>query len=145
MTSRLWTLIACALAVAATLLASAPASAQQTAPPKPQKQQTVPITGKWSLLWEGARDNYTGTIEIGDKTGNVFKAKLTLIKSDGTKVTEDADITVTGNEVRIECSNPSVSPWNPDRFYVVRKGNRMEGYSLDSAGQRGRKIVFTKT
>ena len=144
MTSRLWTLIACALA-ATTLLASAPVSAQQTAPAKPQKQQAVPITGKWSLLWEGARDNYTGTIEIGDKTGNVFKGKLTLIKSDGTKVTEDADITVTGNEVRIECSNPSVSPWNPDRFYVVRKGNRMEGYSLDSAGQRGRKIVFTKT
>ena len=74
----------------------------------------------------------------------VFDAKLNLVKSDGSKITEDAKITVTGDEVRIECSNPSVKPWNPDRFYVVHSGNRMEGYSLDTAGQRGQKIVFNK-
>jgi hypothetical protein len=119
----------------ALLCAVAPAAAQQTSF----------ILGKWTLVWEGARDNYTGTLQVSGKSGdNVFKGKLTLIKSDGTNVTEDASITVTGNEVRIECSNPSVTPWNPDRFYVVRKGNRMEGYSLDTAGQRGRRIVFTK-
>jgi len=138
-------LTACVLAFSAALLSLAPVAAQQTPQALPQKQQTVPVTGRWSLLWEGARDNYTGTLEIALKTGNVYKAKLTLIKSDGTKVMEDADVTVTGNEVRIERSHPSVTPWNPDRFYVVRKGNRMEGYSLDTAGQRGRKIVFTKT
>jgi hypothetical protein len=37
-----------------------------------------------------------------------------------------------------------VKPWNPDHFYVVRDGNRMEGYSLDAAGARGRSIVFNK-
>lgn len=107
--------------------------------------QTPFIIGSWNLVWEGARDNYTGTMRV--KAGSkdkVFDGKLNLMKSDGTKITEDAAITVTGNEVRIECSNPSVKGWNPDRFYVVRDGERMEGYSLDTAGQRGRKIVFKR-
>ena len=60
------------------------------------------------------------------------------------KIAEDAKITVSGDEVRIECSNPSFKGWNPDRFYVVRKDDRMEGYSLDTAGQRGQKIVFNR-
>jgi hypothetical protein len=66
------------------------------------------------------------------------------VKSNGAKISEDATITVTGKEVRIECSNPSAERWNPDRFYVVRNENRMEGYSLDTAGQRGNKIVFSR-
>jgi len=107
--------------------------------------QTQFIIGSWSLVWEGARDNYTGTLRVtAGKKEKVFDAKLNLVKSDGSKITEDAKITVTGDEVRIECSNPSVKPWNPDRFYVVHSGNRMEGYSLDTAGQRGQKIVFNK-
>ncbi len=131
------TAVLCALTIAVAFFGSAaPASAQAN----------PFILGTWKLVWEGARDNYTGDLRVAGKTGDtVFKGKLTLVKSDGTKVTEDASITVTGNEVRIECSNPSVTPWNPDRFYVVRKGNRLEGYSLDTAGQRGRKIVFTRT
>jgi hypothetical protein len=103
------------------------------------------IVGTWSLVWEGARDNYTGTLRVvAGKKENLFDAKLNLIKSDGSKIAEDAKVTVTGEEVRIECSNPSLKSWNPDRFYVVRKADRMEGYSLDTAGQRGQKIVFNK-
>ena len=116
-----------------------------TLPAATASAQSEPLLGTWSLVWEGARDNYTGTLAVAKKVGNsVFQAKLTLIKSDGTRVTQDASLTVSGNEIRIECSNPDVKPWNPDRFYVVRAGNRMEGYSLDTAGQRGRKIVFTR-
>jgi hypothetical protein len=107
--------------------------------------QTPFIIGSWGLVWEGARDNYTGTLRVTTgKTEKVFDAKLNLLKSDGSKIAEDAKITVTGDEVRIECVNPSQKGWNPDRFYVVRNGDRMEGYSLDTAGQRGQKIVFNK-
>jgi len=103
------------------------------------------VLGTWSLAWEGARDNYTGTMRVKPgKNEKLFEGKLNLIKSDGTKLSEDATLTVTGDEVRIECLNPSVKGWNPDRFYVVRKGDRLEGYSLDTAGQRGQKIVFNK-
>jgi hypothetical protein len=107
--------------------------------------QTQFVLGTWALVWEGAKDNYTGTMRVAPgKSEKLFDGKLNLIKSDGTKITEDATLTVTGNEVRIECSNPSVNGWNPDRFYVEHKGDRLEGYSLDTAGQRGRKIVFNK-
>jgi hypothetical protein len=107
--------------------------------------QNPSITGTWNLVWEGARDNYTGTMNVTKKINDkLFTAKLNLIMSGGASLTEDASITVTGNEVRIECSNPSRKPYNADRFYVVHDGNRMEGYSLDTAGQRGRKIVFNK-
>lgn len=107
--------------------------------------QTQFVLGTWSLVWEGAKDNYTGTMRVtSGKSEKLFDGKLNLIKSDGSKITEDATLTVTGNEVRIECANPSVKGWNPDRFYVEHKGGRLEGYSLDTAGQRGKRIVFNK-
>ncbi len=113
--------------------------------PKSAVAQSESLVGTWSLVWEGARDNYTGTLTVATKVNDtVYKAKLKLLKSNGDSITEDASITVSGKEIRIECSNPSVKSWNPDRFYVVRDGNRMEGYSLDTAGQRGRKIVLNK-
>jgi len=107
--------------------------------------QTTTLIGQWSLVWEGARDNYTGTLDVTSKINDrVFSGKLHLIKSNGDRITEDASITVAASEVRIECSNPSVQKWDPDRFYLTRTGDRMEGYSLDTGGQRGRKIVLTK-
>lgn len=121
------------------------ATAFALASPDNASAQTPFIVGTWGLVWEGARDNYTGTLRVSaGKSDKVFDAKLNLVKSDGKKIVEDAKITVTNDEVRIECSNPSVKPWNPDRFYVVRKDDRMEGYSLDTAGQRGQKIVFNR-
>jgi len=107
--------------------------------------QTQFVLGTWSLVWEGAKDNYTGTLRVTPgKNEKLFDGKLNLIRSDGSKINEDATLTVTGNEVRIECSNPSVKGWNPDRFYVEHKGDHLEGYSLDTAGQRGKRIVFNK-
>jgi hypothetical protein len=107
--------------------------------------QTQFIVGTWELVWEGAKDNYTGTLRVvAGKNQTVFDGRLNLERSDHSKVSEDAKITVTGDEVRIECLNPSVKTWNPDRFYVERKGDRLEGYSLDTGGQRGKKIVFSK-
>ena len=104
-----------------------------------------PYLATWSLVWQGAQDRYTGKLEVtGNPSPTTYYGKLTLIKSNGHIVTQEANITVTGNEVRIECLNPSDTTWYPDRFYVVRTDKRMEGYSLDTAGQRGSKIVFTR-
>jgi hypothetical protein len=109
------------------------------------RAQADSILGSWSFLWEGARGDYTGTLEVTRRTGDkVYSAKLTVIRADGFTVKQDATVTLEANDVRIECSNPSVPNWNPDRFYVTRSGDAMEGYSLDSAGQRGRKIVFKR-
>ena len=102
------------------------------------------IAGKWAFVWEGARDNYTGNIIIAHRRNNIFGGKLVAVKSDNSVITQDTAITVTGDEVRIECSNPSIKGWNPDRFYLKRTTIGMEGYSLDSAGQRGRKITFKR-
>src|ERR1700733_8092632 len=86
--------------------------------------QTQFVIGTWELVWEGARGNYTGTLRVTPgKNEKVFDGKLNLIRSDSSKIAEDAKITVTGDEVRIECLNPSVKGWNPDRFYVVHKGD----------------------
>lgn len=103
------------------------------------------IAGTWYLDWQGARDHYTGTLRIANRIdAHLYQGTLRLLKSNGTVVTEDANITVNGNEVRVECSRPSVKPWNPDRFYLTIDGDRLEGYSLDTAGQRGSKIAFTR-
>lgn len=116
------------------------------------QQDLAGLIGTWALQWEGARDKYTGTLEVTQQAGdNLYVGLLRLNPSKGGMVQEDARISSTGVEIRIECSNPKVSgrsdltSWNPDRFFVVRDGNRMEGYSLDSAGQRGPKISFKKT
>ncbi|MGO9772189.1 MAG: hypothetical protein ACLPSW_22100 [Roseiarcus sp.] len=132
--SRCLTLL-CAMAIA--LAALGPATTASA--------QTSSLLGTWTLVWQGAQDNYTGTLTVTSKMSNtLFVGRLNLVKSNGAVVSEDASLAVAGQEVRILCSNPSVTPWNPDRFYVVRNGVRMTGYSLDTAGQRGPAIVFTK-
>ncbi len=115
-----------------------------------QAQAQTGIQGNWSFAWLGASDNYSGILEVGAPVNNAaYAGRLTIRPAKGGTVYEDAQITVAGNEVRIECSNPTsadrnTSDWSPDRFYVTLKGNRMEGYSLDAVGRRGSSIVFTR-
>jgi hypothetical protein len=59
-------------------------------------------------------------------------------------VTQEARIVVNGSQVDIECCNPSRRPYNPDRFFVTWRGSTMQGYSVDTAGQRGSQITFTR-
>jgi hypothetical protein len=57
------------------------------------------ILGVWSLSWEGARDNYTGTLNVRERVAtHGFKARLTLHQSGGRTVREDALVTVIGNK-----------------------------------------------
>ena len=108
------------------------------------------LIGNWQIVWTGARDTYTGVLEIVRKQDeNLYVGQVTLTASKGTTVIQDVRITTSDNEIHIECSNlrePSGAKrnYNPDRFFVTLIGNRMEGYSLDTAGQRGPKIVFTR-
>ncbi len=115
----------------------------------PAHAQSPALTGTWVLSWRGARDSYEGTLEIRPATApTLYTGRLLLRASRGGIVNEDASIVVSGNEVRIECSNPTFQgfdSWSPDRFYLTRKGpNRMTGYSLDAMGNRGQAAVFER-
>ena len=114
-------------------------------------QHTRTIVGEWSLNWVGASDTYSGTLQVQRKSnGNVYEGTVTLKPSKGGTVTEDATITVNHSDVSIECSNPRVvdkpgtTTWYPDRFYLVRAGGNMGGYSLDTNGQRGPRVTLTR-
>jgi len=114
-------------------------------------QQTATVMGNWNVAWTGARDVYTGLLEVRQKTAdNLYEGIITLHPSKGGTVTEKVAVSVVGSDVRIECSDPlpvdvpGTSSWNPDRFYVSWTADRMQGYSLDAIGQRGSQITFTR-
>jgi hypothetical protein len=108
-------------------------------------QEGPDIMGNWSLTWQGARDTYAGRLDVLRRTGpNRYYGKVTLLPSRGQMVTQEARIFVNGSQVDIECYNPSRRPYNPDRFFVTWRGNIMQGYSVDMAGQRGSQITFTR-
>ena len=107
--------------------------------------QSRSLTGNWSFAWQGAQDDYTGTLAITTRVNdNSYRGRLVLRRSSGGTVTQNASIAVQGDQVSIIGSNPSVKTWNPDRFYVKLSGNSMEGFSRDAAGQQGKRIVFTR-
>ncbi len=87
---------------------------------------------------------------VRKQNDNLYFGKVTLTASNGGTVIQDVRVTTVNAEIHIECSNPrepsgAKRNYNPDRFFVTLSGNRMEGYSLDTAGQRGPKIVLTRT
>jgi len=120
------------------------------AAPRIDVAQISTLVGSWSLDWHGAEDTYSGTLQItASGQANLFFGLLTLRPSTGGTVIEDARITTVDEKVHIECSNPRFSSiawatWNPDRFFVTISGDRMEGYSVDTQGKTGSRIVFTR-
>jgi len=52
-------------------------------------------------------------------------------------VSFDGLLTIKGDNVVIHCSNPTVSWWVTDDFYLKLRNDVMEGYSVDKAGRRG--------
>jgi hypothetical protein len=52
-------------------------------------------------------------------------------------VSFDGVMNIDGNDVVIHCSNPTVSWWVTDDFYLKWSKDVMEGYSVDKTGRRG--------
>ena len=108
-------------------------------------QSRTSLIGSWSVNWQGARDQYAGRLEVLRRTGpNRFYGRVTLLPSRGHMFSQEARIFVNGSQVDIECYNPSRRAYDPDRFFVTIRGNVMTGYSIDTAGQRGSRITFTR-
>ncbi len=101
------------------------------------------IMGTWSVDWQGALRRYTGTMNVDKRLGgNRYHAVVRVEWAGGQEsVTQQARIEVSGNEVKIECYAPDRA-WTPDNFFVTLAGDRMEGHSVDDAGQRGSSITF---
>lgn len=140
----------CVLGAWALVLLLAVSVRDARAQPAFDPQEARELVGGWSINWQGARDKYAGRIDISHgATPSELSARVTLLPQSGGTVLQDARITMSGTEIRIECANPRVtgragSSWNPDSFYVTRTGREMRGYSVDSAGQRGTLIILTK-
>lgn len=124
--------------------------APSTGPSGTPQEQTVSLVGQWSLNWQGAFDTYSGTLAITKQVNeNLYTGVVTILPSKGGNTVQDVRVVANGNNLNIECSNPRVNgkpskTYSPDRFFVVLAGSRMEGFSLDAAGNRGRKIVLDK-
>ena len=108
--------------------------------------ETSRITGTWSLAWRDQFGSHTGTLEAQRVVRpGLIEGRVTIRAATGITVTEEARITVAGNKVTIECSNPSDPIWSPDRFYLTLSADnaRLTGYSLDLKNRRG-EITFSR-
>jgi len=120
------------------------AAVTPAAPAEPAADDAA-IMGVWLIDWQGALRRYTGTMQIDQRLGgNKFHGVVMVEWNDGEEsVTQQANIEVSGNEVTINCYDPDRG-WTPDNFFVTLAGDRMEGHSIDNAGQRGSRIIFRR-
>ena len=103
------------------------------------------MLGSWSIDWQGANHHYTGTLRVDRQlASDTFHGWLDVRWTGNETVRQEATITISGNQVVINCSNPNRSEWAPDNFFLTLSGNHMEGHSVDSAGRRGSRITFSK-
>jgi len=108
--------------------------------------ETTRIAGTWSLAWRDQFGSHSGTLEAQRVVRpGLIEGRVTINAAAGITVTQDARIAITGNQVTIECSNPSDPIWSPDRFFLTLSAdnNRLAGYSLDLKNRRG-EITFTR-
>lgn len=108
--------------------------------------ETTRIAGAWSLAWRDQFGSHGGTLEAQRVVRpGLIEGRVTINAAAGITVTQDAKIAIAGNQVTIECSNPSDPVWSPDRFFLTLSadGNRLVGYSLDLKNRRG-DITFTR-
>lgn len=108
--------------------------------------ETTRIAGTWSLAWRDQFGSHTGTLEAQRIVRpGLIEGRLTIHAAAGITVTQDARIAITGNQVNIECANPSDPIWSPDRFFLTLSADhaRLTGFSLDLKNRRG-EITFTR-
>lgn len=123
-------------------LASADAQTRTEASP-PMTVAAAPLMGRWSFEWDGASGTYTGTMMVDRSLGgDAYHGLVTVRRANGTTLTEEATITVRDGSLTVKCYNASESGWSPDNFFLAVDGARLVGYSLDNAGNRGKRIVL---
>jgi tetratricopeptide (TPR) repeat protein len=102
---------------------------------------------KWMVnYWEYSRSHkryYEGYLLIFNKIGKSQYIGRINAQSGNLKFSQDAIITVTGNNVKIICSNIIPRNLSPDNFYLKLKDNLMEGDVIDNKGRSGQ-AVFKK-
>jgi hypothetical protein len=101
---------------------------------------------RWAIDWQ-SKYQYRGLMQIqGQLAPNKYLARITVSfttkKKNRKTVWMDALVTVKGQEVVINCRNPSVSWWDPDDFYLKWENHTLTGSSVDKKGRRGN-AVFT--
>jgi len=87
--------------------------------------------GKLLIQMRLDSDRYKGKIIVDyqNKTGKKYIAS------------QDTLITIKGNPVIIQCSNPSLRGWDMDIFYLELRENKMVGYSQDTRNRRGTAVL----
>lgn len=95
---------------------------------------------QWAIDWQSLF-HYQGILRIQQQIGtNQYLGRITvsyLIKNKKITVSMDGLLTIQGKNVVIRCSNPSVSWWDTDDFYMEWDNDTMTGYNIDKKGRRG--------
>jgi len=102
---------------------------------------------KWMInYWESSLSHkkyYEGYLLIVNKIRKSQYIGRINAQSGNLKFSQDAIITVIGNNVKIICSNIIPRYLSPDNFYLKLKDNLMEGEVIDNKGRSGQ-AVFKK-
>lgn len=123
-----------------------PYSPKPVLPSAREMHHPFQVGSSWEIDWQ-SKYRYRGILEIQEELApNQYSARITVryrtnrnIKK---TVSMDGLMTVRGQEVIINCRNPSVSWWDTDDFYLKWQDNTLIGYNVDAKGRRGR-AVFT--
>lgn len=112
-----------------------------TIQPHKESVNHLGIGRQWLLEWK-SQFPYRGVLEIQSKLGqNRYLSRITIRyvneRNIQRTVSFDGLLIIKGSDVIIHCSNPSKSWWITDDFYLKRRNDVMEGYSVDKAGRRG--------
>jgi len=99
------------------------------------------VGNKWLIDWQ-SQFHYKGLLEIKKQLeANKYLSRIIIkylnLKNVQITVSMDGILTIQGKNVVIRCSNPSVSWWDTDDFYLELNNDTMTGYNLDKKGRRG--------
>jgi len=112
------------------------------------------MLGEWLVDYVSAR-GYTanGTLRVSENLGNgTFRGVLVLAytsEGESKRVQQDAVITVRGDTVTLNASNPVLllgqGGYNPDNYALTIAGpNLLRGKNSDSAGTGGAVVISRK-
>jgi hypothetical protein len=132
-------------------LAQAPIAAAQTA--RDQRvaaaPQTADLRGEWKLDYtSSAGCVYEGSLTVSSRLSETeYRGQQVHKTCSGATITQDATITVTGENILVAMSNPRSSigsSYSADNYYVKRAaGNTLAGFNRDAAGN-GRDVRFVR-